>query len=539
MICVGLALHLSVASRADAQFVKEFTPPATSAPTTPDLEALRATARTTARNLERFAASWSVRTHNYSTGAELVVDVLRTPAATRYIYRYRDNVVRHIELARVIETADAWYVTDANGLRMCRPYECEFRHPACSMLHELARLRFVTSDDPGQPLRFTERKGSRLTYYAPPLNPGILRYRLAESENAARLDPARAAADSAWKNYIALLKKTIAEGVPLTIDADTGLISSFYSENYHTDVFDFTFLDRVNDADLEPAGRPWRDLTTALPLDHPDDLVMIDRNARSAPAGVDCLILNVATGQARRLPFRGCKASPGCYNKERTRVFVPAYEYLSGQRNLWEIDLKTGENRRVSGMMECNFVETPTLSPDGRTVAVVNKRDPSDLSENEIVLLDVASGAVRHVRQPFHVGRIQWHPDGVSLLATKSSMVDRKPDVDVGRLVLEDASFTKICDRGDHVYLPDRRSILAARLQTNAWSLCDLDGQNITQFGNGMVDYFGPTVSPDGKRLLMVYGKIRSAAQLVTVDPNTLRVTPLSVESGGWADPSW
>jgi hypothetical protein len=531
-VLTTLMLVTGFTATANAQFLRQAAP---SPPYNPP--AILAAARLNAEKLQTTAASWSIRTVRRDDPIPLSVDVLHTPRATRYIFRGQNKPNTQVELARLIETADAWYVTEANELRKCRPYECEFKYPVVSILHELARPRFVTAADLnsfGQPV---EIQYARARFLAPAPDIDIRRYWLARMEYLDRND-ARQAAEPQFKSSLRAVRQSIEQGVPVYLNTDTGLISNFPSFACTTWVFDFTFLDSVPNSDLNVDTQNWKDCTINFPLDRPENLIMVERNSRAGPTGADCLVVNVVTGQARRIPFHGARTAAGCFINDRTSVIVPSLDYISGDTTLCEIDLKTGENRPVPAAAACRHVETPYLSPDGKTMLFLNRASPTNLDENEILFFDINAGKTVSLHQPFHAGQAQWLPDGSGLLVVSSVIYKPQVESQVGRYLFADGSFTPLFGKENFLILPQRNSILLHAAPDQKWMICDLDGKNRVPLGDGMSEYYWPALSPDGKRVVMCRGR-NNVNQLYLIDLSTLQTTAIPAEAGGWDRPTW
>ena len=88
----------------------------------------------------------------------------------------------------------------------------------------------------------------------------------------------------------------------------------------------------------------------------------------------DGRLLDLRTGRYRRIPFQEGTSLPGCFLKGRTEVAISGVDPFAGVFGLYEVDLKTGENRRLGGeRLASGFTLMPALSPDGKTLAVLHK----------------------------------------------------------------------------------------------------------------------------------------------------------------------
>ena len=97
----------------------------------------------------------------------------------------------------------------------------------------------------------------------------------------------------------------------------------------------------------------WEDDSSDPTLGNSDDLLLISHNATWQPGmksgDSDGCLVDVRTGRYRRIPFQGIVTLPGCFLKDRRRAIVSGLDDSTGTFGPYEIDLKTGENRRLGG----------------------------------------------------------------------------------------------------------------------------------------------------------------------------------------------
>ena len=162
-------------------------------------------------------------------------------------------------------------------------------------------------------------------------------------------------------------------------------------------------------ADAE-TGQVRRKLLSARADPHFDALRFLDSAGAWSPDGRrfafvvfesgdhSIAVVDVASGDvvARHKPPVGAVSSPAFTPDGRSLVFSGA---IAGITDLWTLDLESGTARRLTDDRYAAL--SPTVSPDGRTVAYVTDRGPgTDLGDLayaglRIGLYDLASGEVR------------------------------------------------------------------------------------------------------------------------------------------------
>ena len=81
--------------------------------------------------------------------------------------------------------------------------------------------------------------------------------------------------------------------------------------------------------------------------------------------------------------------------------------------------------------------------------------------------------------------------------------------------------------------------LLAYREDKNTWNTCDLDGGNVKLVGDGLPRFNFPTLSPDGKQLIMMKFGEAAGPQPNLVDLDTGAAKPMELGPGMWATPAW
>ena len=138
-------------------------------------------------------------------------------------------------------------------------------------------------------------------------------------------------------------------------------------------VIDFRWRDRIDLDDFKVDGRNWEDNTDDPTAGDLDDLVMIGHSPLWRPGAktsTDGRLLDLKTGRYRRIPFAGAEVLTGCFLAGRTRVAVTGLDAMGdGALGLYDVDLKTGANRRLGGdVLAGGFTLFPVLSSTARSM---------------------------------------------------------------------------------------------------------------------------------------------------------------------------
>jgi Tol biopolymer transport system component len=188
----------------------------------------------------------------------------------------------------------------------------------------------------------------------------------------------------------------------------------------------------------------------------------------------------------------------------------------AGNADLWQRDLTTGEEQRLSGLPGAQLA--PRVSPDGGRVAYADQ-------DGVTWVLDLASGTPTQVTPPlFMPGRVSWSPDGQTLALAAVKPYSRRfregtsqvltVDLRTGTLTYtEPMPHASIATRGDDgpVWSPDGR-YLAFVVESCAWVVpVDAGGRftgparQVTHEVTDSLSWLGPD------RLLYLHnGKLRS-----------------------------
>jgi hypothetical protein len=338
----------------------------------------------------------------------------------------------------------------------------------------------------------------------------------------------------------------------LAIDIRTGIIAEHASMGFTVVVSDLTFPVAAAREEFLLRGMTWEDRTKPLAIDRPDDCVILGCVGPGPGSVLQLMLVDVATGGARRIPFRGRGALEGCFNKDRTGCFVIAVNPATSETELIEVDFRSGANRRLGGRTLVNgSVQGPALSPDGKTLAVLYLDETTGWYRPQLMLIDVASGEARPLGKPAPLAWLNWLPDGRSLIAARGDESGSTGHAGaIVRVDLPDGVRTTLVEgEAVPVLLRDGKSILfrSPVADKKDYKVFDLDTHAVRPFtiaGRSLPDYLVPTPSPDGRRLLMVPGgeadfKRPDTYRPIVVNLSTGDQTPVRVEPGKWMNPMW
>jgi hypothetical protein len=511
----------------------------------PDPAALIKAGQETMRRFQAASASWTVINETPS-GVQFIVAVETTPQIRRSILVGQDQGQR-TELARVIERDGAWYVTQRGKAGKYRPYEAPLDLPSAYLYLNRSDLVVITAESAAGLGTYAGTEAGVATYRSPLPEPVRRQAEstIADLEATARNKPGQSGNPELAK-VLDTLRDLLVRGLEIRVDAATGIILQRGTSQRRSRVVDFRWRERIDLNDFAVDGRNWDDFSDDPTVGDLDDLVMIAHSAMWRPGvknhETDGRLINVKTGRYRRIRFQGASVMPGCFLAGRTRVVVTGIEAAGdGTLGLFEVDLKTGENRRLGGeLLAGGLTMFPTLSPDGKTLAVVHKGADQHLLDSQVCLVDVKTGAARPLGAPHDFGPVSWLPDGQGLI-----ILVRVPDVannrrtdNIARLDL-DGNLTHLREGSMPVLLGDGHRILFKDSETDTWRTCHLDGQKVQPYADGLKSYGFPAPGPDGKRLMMMQFQTGKAPVPVVLPIGASSGKPATTAPGLWALPSW
>jgi hypothetical protein len=505
----------------------------------PDPAALARAGRETIRRFQSESASWTVQNETPS-GIRFITEVETTPQARRIVLS-GEREGQRMELARVIQRDAAWYVTQPGKAGKYRPYEAALDTPTAYIYLTRSDLFFVTEDNLPGLGAYAGTEAGIATYRSPLPEPTRRQFEsmIADYGAAARRRPELA-------KSLDRMKGLIERGIETQVDVTRGMIVQYGTTERPARVVDFRWRDRIDPKDFSVDGRKWDDFTADPTDGNRDDLVMLGHSGLWRPGmntpETDGRLLDLKTSRYRRIPFQGAEVMPGCFLAGRTRVAVTGLGATGDSMlGLYEVDLKTGANRRLGGeLLSAGITLFPVLSPDGKTLAVIHKGADERRLDSRICLVDVKTGEARRLGEPHDMAFPSWLPDGRGLI-----LLVRLPDVAKDRLTdtitrLDlDGKLTTLRPGSMPVLLGDGRRILFQDSQARTWHTCNLEGQDAKPYADGLEGYAFPTPAPDGKRLLMMHSQPGQGPVPVVLPIDAGQGKPATTAQGLWAMPAW
>ncbi len=510
----------------------------------PDHAILARAGQASIKRFEKDSASWTTTTTT-PTGIQFVVDVVATPTMRRSILCVEVKGRRE-EVARVTQKDGVWYVVQGRKAGKYRPFEAPLDAPTAYMYLTRSDPQFIARAEAAGFGTFEGIKDGIATYRSPLDEPlrKQLENTIAEFDRFKQQNPDQVIKPETTKSMDSA-KELLASGVSTEVDLKSGMLVRFGAPEHRTKVSDFQWLAQVDSKAFATDGRKWDDLTDDPTTGDRDDLLMIGHCGAWRPGmkspEADGRLLDLKTGRFRRIPFQGDMTLPGCFTGDRSRVVVTGVDTMTGVMGLHEIDLKTGEDRRLGGdLLAAGFSLFPSLSPDGKTVAVLHKGATGRILEVQICLVDLASGDARTVGEPRDTGPLSWFPDGKALLIVDRKNVEMsKPPLNTICRMGLDGEVKPLLKGSSPVILGDGKTILFQDQESRTWKTCNLEGGDIMVYANGMEGHGFPAPSPDGKRLLMMHFRQGQAPEPLIFAIGQVEGKPATTALGLWKSPAW
>ena len=215
----------------------------------------------------------------------------------------------------------------------------------------------------------------------------------------------------------------------------------------------------------EPQPRYYFGLTVS----HDGNWVFYGSATRAEPNVVDLFQMPLLGGTPRRIAtdieFAFTVAPDG------QRVAFRRFNAFDREHRLTVATVDTGEEEVVLRRSPPQFIDEPSWSPDGKTIAFAGK----EAGKNGLYLFDVATRSITAMKVPAWagVGSMQWLPDGSGMLIT---VFDRESPAQIWLLKLDGAASKITSDinaYSDVSVTADMSAIAAVRDETdsNIWTL--------------------------------------------------------------------
>ena len=302
----------------------------TSATGAPDLSKLAETGKRTLEKLENTPATWITRCrlsdnpHSLHIFSEIKVfrDRRRQSwSVSQSVYGASSN------LCNIIEVDGVWHVMARDYFLKCRPYEGDLRFPAPYLLLALADIRGFANENPRGTMEFEKRNGSQLWFRLRPAGQyrRILEKLLAESGNLNAYD--LTVDQRRYKEKaVAQAREQLANGAPVAFDESTGTLLESTIGPMSFSIEGFRWLERLpEDAFALPQGVHWNDQTRPWSTQEYEDCVLVAHDplfVEGQSSSVDTFVLNLKSGDMRRVPFVGMTSMPCSFLASRSAVVL-------------------------------------------------------------------------------------------------------------------------------------------------------------------------------------------------------------------------
>jgi hypothetical protein len=510
----------------------------------PSIAQLAAAGRATLDRLQRDAVTWKATFESQDPSTVFQVTTIQSPKG-RNILIEAVRAPHSFELARIIERDNVWYVKEEGEFGKYRPYEAPLLLPLLYSHIARSDLHLILDETPlGE---FESMRGTTARYRVP--LPAALKPQIEQGLKALELSKKGGDSENVAvaERLIPQLREALELGIAVEIDVENGIAMTSGGLGQRTWTKDFRWLpaDGVDHFAVDASAFTDHTAPIADKAASPDDLLLIGHAGSWRPGSpahdTDTKLVNIANGEMRRIPFPFGVSSTACFAKDRKSVFLTGHMPDEGATGLFQIDLATGGMRRLGQNLLTGISLFPTLSPDGNTIALVNRsgNEPDPL-QAQICLVDVTSGEARRLGDPLDTAAPSWLPDGSGLVITTREYPDlSKPSIDtISRMGL-DGTVTPIRKGEEPAVLRPYQRIVYRHPDEQRWKLCDLKGKDVTVIGDGLADFHFPAPSPNGRQLIMMSGNKTTGPRPYLVDIATGDKRPLPVGDGLWVLPNW
>jgi hypothetical protein len=510
----------------------------------PPISKLAAAGKATLDRLQHDAVTWKATFESQDPSTVFQVTTIQSPKG-RNILIEAVRAPQSFELARIIERDNVWYVKEEGKSGKYLPYEAPLVLPLFYTYLARSDLHLILDETPlGE---FESLRGTTARYRVPV--PAAVKPQMEQAIKALEFSKKGGNPENVAvaERLIPQLRDSLELGIAVEIDVEHGIAMTSGGLGQRTWTKDFRWLPADGPDYLAVDASDFTDHTAPITdkAVSPDDLLLIGHAGSWRPGSpahdTDTKLVNIATGEMRRIPFPFGITSTACFAKDRKSVFLMGQMPDEGATGLFQIDLATGGMRRLGQNLLTGISLFPTLSPDGNTIALINRsgNEPEPL-QAQICLVDVTSGEARRLGKPLDTAAPSWLPDGSGLVIITREYPDlSKPSIDtISRMGL-DGTVTPIRKGEQPVVLRPYRRIVYYHPDEQRWKLCDLKGKDITVIGDGLADFHFPAPSHNGRQLIMMSGDETTGPRPYLIDIATGDKKPLSVGDGLWVLPSW
>lgn len=494
--------------------------------------------------LETDAAEWT-SVQDTGNGTLVRVEVFQAQGMRRFVVSVQVGADAQVAL-RLIERDGLWYVRDCFHETKCRPYEAVLSMPSLLVSIRRAELRFVVDAEAMAKMTCKSVVGTTATYRQP-IEDGLRTQcegYLRQIEAVGKKDPTILESAEPQK-MVDRIKDLLAHGVSSQVDISTGMVVNDGVPPMGMEIKGFRWIEHPTNDAFSVDGTAWADQTDDPTAGDLGALVMFchDRGWQVGmkASDFDGVLLDLRTGRFRRVPYHSGMCNPGCFLGDRGRVIVSGTDDEQGGFALFEVDLRTGSNRRIwPHAPTAGLTSFPVVSPDGRTLAATRMGTGGRPLEFDTLLINLESGEANVLGNPSDLVVTAWLPDGKELLAVSRDEPGdpKQPSVSWLARVDMQGKVRRLRRGSEPVLIKGGTAILYQDDESRTWWSCDLNGENAERFSDGLEHCGFPASSPDGEKFVMMYfepGK-SPVPRLYALDGHYETIT---TEPGFWGMPVW
>ena len=485
----------------------------------PDLAALRERGLRTVARLEAAPARWRA-TIDQAGGERLVVLVEQASARRRLVEVWveRDGRRRQALALRVLD--GRWDVAEEEGVSgRYRPFEAPFAHPALYLALLEAEPRALPAPRPGAEPQASRAVGGVATVREP-LAPEVRRRFEAGLAEARELLEQRpdARGDPVVERRVRRLmriKDELETGALTRVEVETGLLVDRPLEPGLRVVFDeLRLLDAVPPALADPgSGAPPVDLSgDPGPGPFPERLLLARSGLTygSTALAPDAVLVDLASGAARRVPFRGAACVPLGFVGPQRDALVLGDD--GAGRALAVVALRAGVARPLSpGLPRGGDLQAVAVSLDGRQVALLHAAGGAPA---RLWLVAVDTGQAVPRPAPPGLRGFAWAADGRHLVVE----LEGPSEPTLALWSQESGDLRPLGPGQAPVALPDGRTLLAADRDGRWWRVDATTGARRGLVGDdGLPGLVAPSPAPGGREAVFLAPRPDGVA-LVRVD---------------------
>ncbi len=448
-------------------------------------------------------------------------------------------------MTRIVVVDDLWHVFEGGRHTKYRPYEAELHAPAAYLMLSFSELSCLTSEDEMGAAKFEQWRGNIAGFREPLSSEDRSRSEqvLAEVGNMSPSEK-KSLNVNAIEKKIATIKRAVADGIRFEVDSSNGVIVTSQTAKLLVAIEDFRWLDKVPDSTFAiPKDVDWDDQTKRWPDADLNECAMVlyDPNfvmAQKQPS-LDGYLLNLKTGQLRRLPYQGFGSMPASFLKDRRSVIVSGFD-VNGAFDLVRLDLESGENTRLS--RRNGFSMGGEMSPDGKSMGAIDMFASKGVTDFQISVVNLETGISNRIGEPSRWGGpFSWLPDGSGIILKRFERANGFNGIEprvICRMDLN-GNHTDILSGDSPLVLRKSNRILFQDNGTRLWHTCAFDGTQVELFGDGFKRHGTPAVSPDETRVLFNSFSDGEVPQLLLYEVGSGKGAPATKAPGFLSQPVW